>query len=114
MLGPVSRQPTQLQTDFYSAASIWFEIWGSWIRVKKILFSRQIHQIFRFFSRQIFTKFRFSVQKFPNDLFSHLLLNFRLSRQISHLQLLFWENDLISLIFSSTRQFRTYFLYMIR
>ena len=64
-----------------AAASIWFEIWGSWIRVKKIRLSRKIFEQFRFFSGnftnnkidfsgQIFEKFRFfqvilqKIQKF--------------------------------------------------
>ena len=32
-----------------SAASIWFEIWGSWIRVKKFRFSMKISEKFGFF-----------------------------------------------------------------
>jgi len=51
-----------------SATSIWFEIWGSWIQVKKLDFPgkfpknfnffRQFHKKFNF-SRQIFEKFQF-------------------------------------------------------
>ena|SRR6218665_341838 len=89
-----------------SAASIWFEIWRSWIWVKKKLdFCRQISQKFRFFkanfeeisifpgkflkkvdiSMEISEKFRFFQAKFlMTFFFSHLLKNFRLSRQICH------------------------------
>ena len=35
---------------FGAAASIWFEIWGSWIQVKKFRFSRKISEKFRFFT----------------------------------------------------------------
>jgi len=58
-----------LTVPLETAASFWFEIWGSWILVKKIQFSREISEKFRFFSgnftkeirfsRQIFKKFRF-------------------------------------------------------
>src|SRR6218665_3281890 len=41
-----------------SATSIWFEIWGSWIQVKKIRFSRQIYEKFQFF-QAISQKIRF-------------------------------------------------------
>src|SRR6218665_3600440 len=34
---------------FLAAASIWFEIWGSWIRVKNFDFSIHISEKFRFF-----------------------------------------------------------------
>src|SRR6218665_1193993 len=56
---------------------------GSWIRVKKSIFSRQIDEriisIFRGKLTKISIIFR---QKFPNGpLFSHLLQNVRLSRQ---------------------------------
>ena len=52
-----------IYTNWMPPASIWFEIWGSWIRVKKNLiffqnfdFFRQFHEKF-WFSRQIFEKF---------------------------------------------------------
>jgi len=46
-----------------TAASIWFEIWGSWIRVKKIHFSRQISDKFRFFPGKFSKNFDFSSKK---------------------------------------------------
>ena len=37
-----------------ATASIWFEIWGSWLRVKKIsIFFRQFHNKYRFFQAKI-------------------------------------------------------------
>src|SRR6218665_516591 len=57
----------------HTVTSIWFEIWGSWIRLQKIsnfpgkfrkisIFSDNFTQNIRFF-RQMFEKFRFSRQK---------------------------------------------------
>src|SRR6218665_3400959 len=57
-----------------SAASIWFEIWGSWIRVKKCRFSRKMFQKFRFF--QVISQRNSIFQgKFPTN--CDFLCNFR-------------------------------------
>ena len=75
-----------------------FEIWGSMIRVKKFDFPGKFPKTFDFFpgkfsknfdlSRQIFEKFLFFQAKIF-EYSSYLLKNFRLSRQICHLQLYF-------------------------
>src|SRR6218665_1821563 len=95
-----------------TAASIWFEIWGSWIRVKKIHFSRQISDKFRFFPGKFSKNFDFSSKKILITFFSHLLQNFPLSRgQICHLQL---NSGQIILFHLESHHFRTYFLYTVR
>src|SRR6218665_472044 len=43
-----------------AAAPIWFEIWGSWTRVKKFRFSSKISEKLRFFQAISQTKNRFS------------------------------------------------------
>src|SRR6218665_3901113 len=61
-----------------SAASIWFEIWGSWIRVKKFDVSRQFHkekidflgqisEIFRFLTDDFTKKIHLFQSKFPKN-----------------------------------------------
>src|SRR6218665_3688906 len=65
---PLTVSPRDDMSSF-TAASIWFEIWGSWIRVNKIsifqagskkisVFAGKFSKNFDFF-RQIFEKFRF-------------------------------------------------------
>src|SRR6218665_1993681 len=72
-----------------TAASIWFEIWGSWIRVKKFNFYRQISEKLRFF-RQFTTKNSTFSGKFPKifDFFSQLKKCPIFQAKIRHLQLL--------------------------
>src|SRR6218665_327906 len=92
----------------YTAESIWLEIWGSWIRIKKIDFSRQISEKVRFFhsisqkhfdfSRQIYEKFRFfQAIDFPGKSWPFTATT----------------GQIILYLFKSYH-FRTYFLYMIR
>src|SRR6218665_1524840 len=84
------------------AASIWFDIWGSWIRVKKFDFSRQISDKLDFF-RQFQKIFRFSKagKNCPLQLQYENTIQYNTSEQI------------ILFLFKS-HHFRTYFLYMIR
>jgi len=64
------------------------------------------------FSKQISKTFRLLCKNFRMTFFSHLLQNFRLSREIRNLPFTakFWANYSISL---KSHHFRTYFLYMI-
>src|SRR6218665_2333176 len=73
------------------AASIWFEIWGLWIRVKNQFFLANFEK-FRFFSGNFIKKFRFSRQNWPFTAASGQII----------------------LFFFKSHHFRTYFLYMIR
>src|SRR6218665_1541921 len=59
-----------------AAASIWFEIWGLWIQVKKSIFKENFPKN-RFFSGNITNKFLFSREKFPNVL--SLVIRFEIS-----------------------------------
>jgi len=75
-----------------TVVSIWFEIWGSWIRVKKKFdFSRQFKKKFNFpgkfpknfiFFRQ-FKKIQFSRQKLA--IYSYFLANYSIYLQESPL-----------------------------
>ena len=70
-----------------SAASTWFEIWGSWIQVKKIPIFQGNFRKFSIYMGN-FTKNRFSQAKISNDRF--LVINSKMSvyrYKISHLQL---------------------------
>src|SRR6218665_2125297 len=92
-----------------SSASIWFEIWGSWIRVKKIDFAisekfRSFHAISQKirFSRQISEEFRFFSVNFTKifDFFRQF------HKTIAHLQLLLSKLFYFS---SKSHYFRTLF-----
>src|SRR6218665_1836317 len=75
----------------WPAASMWFEIWGSWIRVKKILiYPGKFPKNFDFSGK--FKKFEFSGKNWPITATS-------------------WQ---IILFLFKSHHFRTYFLYMIR
>src|SRR6218665_126233 len=71
------------------SASIWFEMWGEWIRVKKIDFSRQMFEKFRFF-QVISQKLRLLPGKFPKnfDFSGNFKQNSIFYANIGHLQLL--------------------------
>src|SRR6218665_1068384 len=71
-----------------SAASIWFEIWGSWIRVKKCRFSRKISEKFRFFQAISQTKKSIFQGKFPKNFGSFQVI----SQKISIFQVKFSKN----------------------
>src|SRR6218665_152386 len=87
----ISREPLKSQahqgTSSEPAASIWFEIWGSWIRVKKSIFpgkfpknfdsSRQISEKFSTFPGKFSNKFRFSRQMFEKFRFFHAKIYIR-------------------------------------
>ena len=89
------------------AVSIWFEIWGSWIRVKKINFRGKFSKNFEFFlaisptkfnfSRQISEKFRFHKIDFPCK-------NWPFTATSRQIILFLFKNN----------HFRTYFMHMIR
>ena len=94
-----------------TTASIWFEIWGWCIRVKKSIFSRQISDKFRF-SRQIFRKFRFFQANFQKiSIFQGNLETIFLPGKNCSFTTTSGQSFL--LLFKS-HHFRTYFLYMIR
>src|SRR6218665_992388 len=89
----------------HAAASIWFEIWGSWIRVKKIsIFRAHLSEISIFSGN--FTKF---------------LKNFHFLRQLKkkidfpgkNCSFTATSGQIILFLFKSLH-FRTYFLYMLR
>ena len=66
-----------------TAASIWFEIWGSWIRVKKNSISRG-----KFWFQAILQKISSFADKFSNILIFQAIKKSRFSKQkIVHLQL---------------------------
>ena len=69
--GWYSVQPRD-KTSGNSVASIWFEIWRSWIRAKK----------FSIFPGKFLKNFWFYGQKNSIDFFSHSLQNFRFSPKI--------------------------------
>ena len=93
-----------------AAASIWFQIWEVVDPGQKILiFPGKFQKNFDF-SRHIFEKFRFLSGK-TFLLFSHLLQNFRLSRQNFRIQL---NSGQIILFRLKSHHVRSYFLYMMR
>src|SRR6218665_345444 len=61
----------EIKRRIATAASIWFEIWGAWIRVKKIDFYRQISEKFQFF-RQVYKRILSFPCKFPKILIPRL------------------------------------------
>src|SRR6218665_1949620 len=63
------------------AASIWFEIWGSWIRVKKIRFLKVNFRKISIFVKQFHKKIQFSQANF--GFFRKFHKKFDFSRQIS-------------------------------
>ena len=69
---------------FAAAASIWFEIWGSWIRVKKFRFSRKISEKFGFFQAISQTKKSIFQDKFSKniDFLGDFTKDFDFSKQI--------------------------------
>src|SRR6218665_2236972 len=105
-----------------AAASIWFEIWGSWIRVNKIsIFPGTFLRNFDFFSGNFtknfnfwktFEKFQFFRQickKF--DFIQAMFKKFRFSAK--HFSFTATSEQIILFLFKSDH-FRTYFLCMIR
>src|SRR6218665_3764608 len=90
---------------YVTAASIWFEIWGSWIQVNKIsIFPGKLQKNFDFF-RQICKKFRLFQAIFTKVSIFHA--------KIAHLQLLLGKLFYF-LSKVTTFEHRPYFLYMIR
>src|SRR6218665_1789409 len=71
-----------------TAASIWFEIWGSWIRVKQISISLgKFPKQFKFF-RQFYKRISSFAGKFSKILIFQAIKKIRFSKQkIVHLQL---------------------------
>src|SRR6218665_141570 len=92
----------------HAAASIWLEIWGSWIRVNKISifpgkclknfnFSRQIFAKISIFSGKFVTNFSFSRQICEKFRFFTQFKKNRFSRQKLLIYSDFWANYSISL-----------------
>src|SRR6218665_3731955 len=80
-----------------TAAKIWFEIWaGSWIRVKKIDFSKQISEKFRF-CHAISQKNSIFSRKFPKNVNIIRQFNFFPARQKLAIYSYFWATYSISL-----------------
>jgi len=95
-----------------TAASIWFEIWESWIRVKKSIFPDKFPKNFDLFLDNFTQKIRFSRQiseKFRY--YKAISQELRFSREKLAIYSYFWANYSMSL---QSHHFRTYFLYMIR
>src|SRR6218665_1897212 len=64
----ISDDATEKSRGIATAASIWFEIWGSWIRVKKIsIFTGKFPKNFNFF-RQFYKRISSFAGKFPKIL----------------------------------------------
>src|SRR6218665_3154355 len=82
------------------AASIWFEIWGSWIRVKKISILQAISQKLRFFQANFWKISTFSCIFLKNYDILGIKKN-RFSRQKLLIYSYFWANYSISLQKSS-------------
>src|SRR6218665_2015212 len=102
----------EIKRRIATAASIWFEIWGSWIRVKKNSISTgKFPKNFNFF-RQFYKRISSFAGKFPKILIFSGNKKIRFSKQkIVHLQLPLGK---IILFLFKSNHFRTYFLYMIR
>src|SRR6218665_2850770 len=105
-----------------AAASIWFKIWGSWIRVNKIsIFPGKFQKNFDFFRQ--FQKFRLFQANFSEILIfpGKLLKNFNFFREFKKkfdfpgkncsFTATSWQ---IILFLIKSHHFKTYFLYMIR
>ena len=82
-----------------AAASIWFEIWGSWIRVRQIsIFPGKFPKNFDFFHAISQKNFNFSRQIYENFwFFQAISQKIRLSRQELPIYSNFWKNYSISL-----------------
>ena len=92
--------------------SIWFEIWGSWIQIKKIDFSRHILEQIRFVQAILQKKFDFP-GNFPE--ISTFLVNFLKLFDFPGKNLPIYSNFWASyiLFLFKSHYFRTFFLCMI-
>src|SRR6218665_3797576 len=99
------------EKDIATAASIWFEIWGSYIRAKKIRFLQANFRKISIFQAILQKNIEFYRQISKNFDFFRQLQKFDFpSKKLSFYSYL-WANYSISL---QNYHFRTYFLYMIR
>src|SRR6218665_2534569 len=103
--------PQRNEERIATAASIWFEIWGSWIRVKKFDFYRQISEKFQYFQPLLQKNIKFCRQISKNfDIFRQLKISIFQAKNFPFTATS-WQ---IILFLFKSNHFRTYFLYMIR